>query len=254
MFGVTLTPGDSARWNKDVSYYDLKDSSGKIIAGLYFDLFARDGKKGGGWMSNCVPRCYQNGTLQRPIANIVCNFTPAAPEAPALLNWEDVRVLFHEFGHALHHLLTEIDDPWASGIGNVEWDAVELPSQFMENFMWDWRVIGPVALHVDTHAPMPEELFQQAVKTRQFNSGLFLLRQLRFALYDFYLHTRPSPDFLSILKEVYAQTSFLELPEWDRFPCGFSHIFSGGYAAGYYSYLWAECLSADAFARVEESR
>ena len=253
IFGVTFKRATGICWHPDVLYYEMCNREGEKIAGIYFDLYARDNKKGGGWMNGILSRCYRGEQQQLPVATIVCNFSTPAAGAVPLFNWEEVRVLFHEFGHALHHMLTEVNDYWAAGINNVEWDAVELPSQFFENFMWDWRVIGPATAHVETGRPMPEELFAKALAARNYNSALFLMRQLRFALFDLRVHTEPDPAPLEIFQEVHAQTSFLPLSDWDRFPAGFSHIFAGGYAAGYYSYLWAEGLAADAFAVLTDS-
>ena len=196
IFDISFEIAESEKWVDEVLYYNIKNKDGEIIAGIYFDLFARDSKKGGGWMQGALSRCYRNSEIQFPIANIICNFTPPAKNTKALLNWEDVRVLFHEFGHALHHTLTEVDEYCASGINNVEWDAVELPSQFMENFMWDWRIIEPIAVHFETGEKMPYRLFEKALNSRKFLSGLFLVRQIKFALFDMMLHTGNSTDYM----------------------------------------------------------
>ena len=253
LFGAKLQSADAPRWLEETRYFSLLGKDGARIGGLYLDLFARKTKRGGAWMADALSRCRRNGVLQNPAAHIVCNFTPPANGAPALLNWEEAKTLFHEFGHALHHLLTEAEEYGASGMNGVEWDAVELPSQFMENFIWDWRVLQPMTAHIETGAPMPRELFDRAHAARRFHAGVFLMRQIEFSLFDLTLHSNAPRPFMEVLREVRNETALLNAPEWDRFPCGFSHIFAGGYAAGYYSYLWAESLSADMFAMFEES-
>ena len=235
------------------------EQSRQPLGGLYVDLYARKTKRGGAWMADVLSRCLRGGKLQLPAAHVVCNFTAPmitdadSEKSPPLLNWDEVPVLFHEFGHALHHLLTRADDYSASGMNGVEWDAVELPSQFLENFVWDWRVLAPMTAHIKTGAPLPRELFDKMLAARRFQSGLRLLRQLEFALFDMLLHTEKPRPFMEVLNEVRQELSVWQTPEWNRFPCGFSHIFAGGYAAGYYGYLWAETLSADMFAMFEES-
>ena len=253
VFGVTFVRLTEPSWHPDVLTYEARTADNEKIGRIYFDLYARDNKKGGGWMKGALARCQRGGRQQLPSAYVVCNFSPPADDGVPLLNWEEVRVLFHEFGHALHYTLTEANDYWTAGTNNVEWDAVELPSQFMENFMWDWRVLGPATAHVTSGEPLPEELFHRARAARNYNSALFLVRQLRFALFDFRVHTTPAPQPLEIFREVHAQTAFLPVAAWERFPCAFPHIFAGGYAAGYYSYLWAEGLAADAFDAFVES-
>ena len=253
LFGVRLRPAAADKWRDDVQYYEVQNGDGKKLGGLYLDLFARDNKRGGAWMAEALSRCRRRGRLQLPLAHVACNFTPPSGGGAALLNWEEAQTLFHEFGHALHHVLTEVEEYAASGLSGVEWDAVELPSQFMENFLWDWRILRPMTAHAETGKPMPKRLFNKALSARRFQSGLGLIRQLDFALFDLELHRNKPADFMKVLSAVRRETAVMEMPKWNRFPCGFSHIFAGGYAAGYYSYLWAEALSADAFAMFEES-
>ncbi|MGI9306069.1 MAG: M3 family metallopeptidase [Gammaproteobacteria bacterium] len=248
LFGVSLAETDAPVWISEARYFKAQGGGG-----LYLDLFARETKRGGAWVAEALSRFRRRGELQQPTAHIVCNFTPPAPNSPALLNWDEAQTLFHEFGHALHHILTEAEDYSASGMNGVEWDAVELPSQFMENFIWDWESLHPLTAHAETGAPLPRALFDRALSARRFQAGMRLLRQLEFALFDLSLHAAAPRPFMEVLNEVRRETAVLPAPEWNRFPCGFSHIFSGGYAAGYYSYLWAEVLAADMFSMFEES-
>ena len=257
LYGITVAVRDGVDvWHPDVRYVDLLDAEGRVFAGAYMDLYARNGKRGGAWMDVCRARFADGAHEQRPVAFITCNFAPATKGKPALLSHDDVQTLFHEFGHGLHHLLTGITLPAIGGIDGVEWDAVELPSQFMENFAWNRQALDLFARHVDTGAPLPEELFQRMLAARHFHAGLFLVRQLEFALFDFLLHLEYDPERgarpLAVLNEVRDQVAVLYPPAWQRFPQGFSHVFAGGYAAGYYSYLWAELLSADVFADFAE--
>jgi oligopeptidase A len=257
LYGITLAPRDDVDvWHQDVRYYDVRDADGRVFAGAYVDLYARNGKRGGAWMDVCRARFDDGAKLQLPVAFLTCNFAPPTEGKPALLTHDDVLTLFHEFGHGLHHLLTEIALPSIGGIDGVEWDAVELPSQFMENFGWNREALDLFARHVDTGERLPDELFQRMLAARHFHAGLFLVRQLEFALFDFLLHMEYDPAegarTLTVLEQVRKQVAVLHPPAWQRFPHGFSHIFAGGYAAGYYSYLWAELLSADAFGGFEE--
>ena len=244
-------------WHPDVRFYDVLDASGKTIAGCYVDLYARTGKRGGAWMDVCRSRFRADGATQLPIAYLTCNFAPPTSTRPSLLTHDDATTLFHEFGHGLHHLLTEVDYPSVAGIDGVEWDAVELPSQFMENFCWQREALNLFARHWQTGAALPEELFQRMLAARHFHAGLFLVRQLEYALFDFRLHLEFDPArgarTLDVLADVRREVAVIQPPPWQRMPYSFTHIFGGGYAAGYYSYLWAELLSADAFARFEES-
>ncbi|WP_426286123.1 M3 family metallopeptidase [Luteibacter sp. E-22] len=258
LYGVRFAPRDDVdTWHKDVKYYDLKNADGTIFAGAYLDLYARSGKRGGAWMDVCASRFRDGEQLQLPIAFLTCNFPPPTDGAPALLTHDDVLTLFHEFGHGLHHMLTEVDIPSVGGIDGVEWDAVELPSQFMENFAWDREALRSFARHYETGEPLPDDLYQRMLDARHFHAGLFLVRQLEFALFDFRLHLEYDPSLgarpLDVLEEVRREVAVLHPPAWQRFPHAFTHIFAGGYSAGYYSYLWAEVLSADAFEAFEEA-
>jgi len=257
LYGITLAARDGVDvWHPDVRYYDVRDTDGRVFAGAYVDLYARNGKRGGAWMDVCRARFDDGAHLQLPVAFLTCNFAPPTEGRPALLTHDDVLTLFHEFGHGLHHLLTGIALPSIGGIDGVEWDAVELPSQFMENFGWNREALDLFARHYQTGEKLPYELFERMLAARYFHAGLFLVRQLEFALFDFLLHLEYDPAqgarTLAVLEQVRKQVAVLHPPAWQRFPHGFSHIFAGGYAAGYYSYLWAELLSADAFGEFEE--
>jgi len=258
LYGIHFSPRDDVdTWHKDVTYYDLKNADGTVFAGAYLDLYARSGKRGGAWMDVCADRFRDGDHLQRPVAFLTCNFPPPTDGVPALLTHDDVLTLFHEFGHGLHHMLTEVDIPSVGGIDGVEWDAVELPSQFMENFAWDRDALRSFARHHETGEPLPDELYQRMLDARHFHAGLFLVRQLEFALFDFRLHLEYDPAqgarALDVLERVRHEVAVLHPPAWQRFPHAFTHIFAGGYSAGYYSYLWAEVLSADAFEAFEEA-
>lgn len=257
LYGIRLVARDGVDvWHPDVRYYDVMGADDRVFAGAYFDLSARHGKRGGAWMDVCRAR-FDDGELhQLPVAFVTCNFAPPTEGKPALLAHDDVLTLFHEFGHGLHHLLTEITLPSIGGIDGVEWDAVELPSQFMENFGWNRAALDLFARHYETGERLPDALFERMLAARHFHAGLFLVRQLEFALFDFLLHLEYDPEqgarALSVLEEVRKEVAVLHPPAWHRFPHAFSHIFAGGYGAGYYSYLWAELLSADAFGAFEE--
>ncbi|HEY4293236.1 M3 family metallopeptidase [Luteibacter sp.] len=258
LYGIRFAPRhDVDTWDKEVTYYDLIDADGSVFAGAYLDMYARSGKRGGAWMDVCAARFRDGDQLQLPIAFLTCNFPPPTEGSPALLTHDDVLTLFHEFGHGLHHMLTEVDIPSVGGIDGVEWDAVELPSQFMENFAWDREALRSFARHYVTGEPLPDELYQRMLDARHFHAGLFLVRQLEFALFDFRLHLEYDPAKgarpLDVLEEVRREVAVLHPPAWQRFPHAFTHIFAGGYSAGYYSYLWAEVLSADAFEAFEEA-
>ena len=257
LFGVELRERNGVEtWHADARFYDLIDAAGHVIAGAYVDLYARSGKRGGAWMDVCASRFRDGDILQLPVAYLVCNFAPPTRSSPSLLTHDDVVTLFHEFGHGLHHILTEVDYPGVSGISGVEWDAVELPSQFMENFAWTREGLDLFARHHKTGEKLPDELFNRMQAARHFHSGMFLVRQLEFALFDFRLHLEFDPAIgsrlMEVLGEVRDEVAVMRAPEWNRFPHAFTHIFSGGYGAGYYSYLWAEVLSADAFGRFEQ--
>jgi oligopeptidase A len=236
-----------------VRYYELIDADGGAFAGVYLDLYARQHKRGGAWMDVCRSRYRREHGLQLPVAFLTCNFAPPTAALPSLLGHDDVVTLFHEFGHGLHHLLTEVDWPSVSGIAGVEWDAVELPSQLMENFAWERATLDLFARHWQGDAALPEDLYRKLIGSRHFHAGLFLVRQLEYGLFDFRLHREYDPArgarTLELLDAVRDEVSVLRPPAWHRSAHAFNHIFAGGYAAGYYSYLWAEVLSADAFER-----
>ena len=257
LFGVRFVEDHSiATWHDDVHVFNLQ-RDGQLIARCYLDLYARSGKRGGAWMDNCRSRRTRaNGSLQLPVAYLVCNFTPPAESLPSLLAHSEVTTLFHEFGHGLHHMLTQIDTLPVSGINGVAWDAVELPSQFLENWCWEPEAIPLLSAHYETDAPLPQALLDKMLAAKNFQSGLFMMRQLEFALFDFKLHrdydTRQPRPVQDIIDEVRRTVAVYPLPAFNRFQHSFTHIFAGGYAAGYYSYKWAEVLSADAYSAFEE--
>ncbi|MER3546207.1 MAG: oligopeptidase A [Rhodanobacteraceae bacterium] len=257
LYAIRLRPREGVDvWHPDVRYFDVIDAQGNTIAGCYLDLYARLGKRGGAWMDVCRARFRDAARIELPVAFLTCNFAPPTPDMPSLLTHDDVLTLFHEFGHGLHHMLTKIDIPSVGGINGVEWDAVELPSQFMENFGWNREALDGFARHWKTGEPLPNALYERMLAARHFHAGLFLVRQLEFGLFDFLLHRDYDPQrgarAMEVLESVREQVAVLHPPAWQRFPHAFTHIFSGGYAAGYYSYLWAELLSADAFGAFEE--
>ncbi|MCX7057461.1 MAG: M3 family metallopeptidase [Proteobacteria bacterium] len=259
LYGLTIQErGDVTVWHPDARYFEIRGRDGAAVGGFYTDLYARDQKRGGAWMGEVtVRKRLGDDATVRPIANIVCNFTPPSAGQPALLTHGDVVTLFHEFGHALHHLLTRIDYPSVAGINGVPWDAVELPSQMMENWAWQPEVLPLVSAHVTSGEPLPAEMLERLLGTRTFHAGLAAVRQLEFALFDFQLHSRAHAADLATVHEVVSavreQVGVVRPPEWNRFACSFLHVFSGGYAAGYYSYKWAEVLAADAFAAFAEA-
>ena len=254
LYGIDISPADAPVWHPDVRYYQLRDN-GQLIGGFYFDLYAREGKRGGAWMDDARGRRLVNGQLQTPVAYLTCNFTRPVGNKPALFTHDEVITLFHEFGHGLHHLLTRVDELGVSGINGVEWDAVELPSQFMENFCWEWDVLRGMSAHVDSGEPLPRELFDKMLAAKNFQSGMWMLRQVEFSLFDMLLHGQydPQDDYRTLLEQVRGEVAVLFPPDYNRFANSFSHIFAGGYTAGYYSYKWAELLSADAYAAFEEA-
>lgn len=242
-------------WHKDAEAYCIF-RDGKIIARFYIDLYARDNKRGGAWMGDCRSRrLLDDGSIQLPVAFLVCNFMPPSGEKPCLLTFSDVTTLFHEFGHGMHHMLTQVDCAPVSGINGVEWDAVELPSQFLENWCWDSSVIPMISSHYKTDEPLPIDMLEKMLAAKNFQSGLQMLRQLEFSLFDFLLHWKYSEaqSVQSVIDALRKKVAVMSVPSFNRFQNSFSHIFAGGYAAGYYSYKWAEVLSADAFAAFEES-
>jgi oligopeptidase A len=254
LFSVQIVPDTAPVWHPSVRFFRINRGD-QLIGQFYLDLYARDEKRGGAWMDEALTRRRIAGGIQTPVAYLNCNFPGPVGDKPATFSHDDVITLFHETGHGLHHLLTQVEDLAVSGIHGVEWDAVELPSQFMENFCWEWSVLQDMTGHVDTSEPLPRSLYDKMLAAKNFQSGLFTLRQLEFALFDLLIHSDPacSQPVLDILAQVRQEVAVIVPPAWHRFPNSFSHIFAGGYAAGYYSYKWAEVLSADAFAAFEES-
>jgi len=258
LYGIRLEAQDDvASWHTDVRYYNVRDENGALIGGFYTDLHARAGKRTGAWVDECVSRKNLDGHATLPVGYLVCNFPPFDELGRSLLTHDDVVTLFHEFGHMLHHLLTRIDYPSISGINGVAWDAVELPSQFMENFAWNFEVLEKCSGHIETGAPLEKQMFDKLEKSRNAGAALAMMRQLEFALFDFKLHAEYDPQLgsrvLEIHKEVRDEVALLQHPDFNRMSHSFSHIFAGGYAAGYYSYKWAEVLAADAFGAFEEA-
>ena len=257
LYGIELAEKTVPVWHKDVRYFELKQD-GQTIGGVYMDLYAREGKRGGAWMDGYKSRRrFADGTLQLPTAYLVCNFTPPVGDKEARLSHDEIITLFHETGHGLHHLLTQVDEVGVSGINGVEWDAVELPSQFMENFVWEYDVLAQMSSHEETCAVLPKELFDKMHAAKNFQRGMFLVRQMEFALFDMEIYHQEDEGRLKkwpqILDKVRQEVAVTQPPAYNRFALSFSHIFAGGYAAGYYSYAWAEVLSADAYAAFEES-
>ena len=256
LFEVQIHEDKAPVWHPAVGFYRI-ERKGQLVGQFYLDPPARAGKRGGAWMDDVRARWLRPDTqaLQTPVAHLVCNFAEGVEGQPPLLTHDDVITLFHEFGHGLHHMLTQVNERDVSGISGVEWDAVELPSQFMENFCWEWSVLKHMTAHVKTGEALPRELFDKMVEAKNFQSGLQTLRQIEFALLDMLLHSehKPTDDFMPILKKVRQEVAVIQAPEFNRMAHTFSHIFAGGYAAGYYSYKWAEVLSADAYAAFEET-
>jgi oligopeptidase A len=255
IYGVRIRPGAAETWHKDVRFYEIADAGGERIGQFYMDLYARESKRGGAWMAEAIGRRRLGNRVQTPVAFLTCNFSAPVGGKPALFRHSEVNTLFHEFGHGLHQLLTQVDEMGVAGINGVEWDAVELPSQFMENFCWEWEVVEPMTRNVDTGARIPRALFDRMIAAKNFQRGLGFVRQLEFALFDMRLHYdfTPAGSILALLAEVHAQVAVVDVPAYNRFPNQFAHIFAGGYAAGYYSYKWAEVLSADAYGAFEEN-
>jgi oligopeptidase A len=258
LFGVRIRPDTAPVWHEDVRFFRIEDTAGDLVGQFYLDLYARETKRGGAWMDEAICRRRTPTGIQTPVAYLNCNFSPPVGDKPALLTHDEVITLFHETGHGLHHLLTRVEELGVSGINGVEWDAVELPSQFMENFCWEWEVLSGMTAHVDSGEPLPRALYDKMVAAKNFQSGMQMVRQLEFSLFDLLLHSDFDPagqkSVLDLLEEVRQEVAVVFPPPWHRFPNSFSHIFAGGYAAGYYSYKWAEVLSADAFAAFEEAR
>ena len=256
LFEVQIREDSAPVWKPGVVFHRI-ERDGQLVGQFYLDQPARTGKRGGAWMDDVRTRWLRpdTGKLQTPVAHLVCNFADGVGGKPALLTHDDVTTLFHEFGHGLHHMLTQVNEHDVSGISGVEWDAVELPSQFMENFCWEWEVLEQMTAHVDTGEPLPRALFDKMLAAKNFQSGMQTLRQVEFSLFDMLLHTshNPDEDLMGLLNEVRREVAVISAPAYSRTPHTFSHIFSGGYAAGYYSYKWAEVLSADAYAAFEET-
>ncbi len=256
IFGVQVRKTKAPLWHADAAFYEISDASNKPIAYFYLDLYARNFKRGGAWMDECISRRKKATGIELPVAFLTCNFSAPVGGKPALFTHDEVITMFHEFGHGLHHMLTQVDEYGVSGIKRVEWDAVELPSQFMENFCWEWEVLRHMTAHVDTGAQLPRELFDKMVAAKNFQAGMQTVRQIEFSLFDMRLHGDFDPNgkktALDLIEEVRDEVAVIRPPKWNRFPNSFSHIFAGGYAAGYYSYKWAEVLSADAYSLFEE--
>ncbi|MEI7967357.1 MAG: M3 family metallopeptidase [Betaproteobacteria bacterium] len=255
LYGLKVVRDEAPTWHPDVHFYRIVSSDGRIIGQFYLDLYARPPKRGGAWMDDAITRRSIVNGLQTPVAYLNCNFSPPISGKPALFTHDEVTTLFHEFGHGLHHLLTQVDDLAVSGINGVEWDAVELPSQFMENFCWEWDVLKNMTRHVQTGEPLPRALFDKMQSARHFQSGMQTVRQIEFAMFDIRIHqkqeTPEAESVLDCLDRVRREVAVVPVPSFNRMPHSFSHIFAGGYAAGYYSYKWAEVLSADAYAMFE---
>ena len=255
IYGIFIKKEITEVWHKDVKFYKITNKSNELIGHFYLDLYARKSKRGGAWMDEAISKFKFPNEDAYPVAYLTCNFSEPVNNNVSLLTHDEVITLFHEFGHGLHHLLTEINDYGVSGIQGVEWDAVELPSQFMENFCWEWSVIKNMTEHITTKKTMPKMLFNKLLKSKNFQSGMQTTRQVEFALFDIKLHSEYDPSLknvLNLLSQVRNQVAVVKVPDWNRFPHSFSHIFAGGYAAGYYSYKWAEVLSADAYSLFEE--
>jgi oligopeptidase A len=256
IFDVQVRKAEAPVWHKDAQFYEISDNKNNPIAYFYLDLYARQNKRGGAWMDECITRRKKDNALELPVAYLTCNFSAPVAGKPALFTHDEVTTMFHEFGHGLHHMLTQVEEYGVSGIKGVEWDAVELPSQFMENFCWEWDVLRHMTAHVDSGEQLPRELFDKMIAAKNFQAGMQTVRQIEFSLFDMRLHGEFDPDgkqtALDLIEEIRDEVAVLRPPKWNRFPNSFSHIFAGGYAAGYYSYKWAEVLSADAYSLFEE--
>jgi oligopeptidase A len=260
LYGLAISSDTASMWHPDVRFFCIRDGDGRLIGQFYLDLYARPSKRGGAWMDDAITRRRTAGGIQTPVAYLNCNFAPPVGEIngrkrPALFTHDEVITLFHEFGHGLHHLLTRVEELGVSGINGVEWDAVELPSQFMENFCWEWDVLDPMTQHVETGAKLPRNLFDKMLAAKNFQSGMQTVRQIEFALFDLHLHydfDARARSVADLLDEVRRQVAVIVPPPFNRFAHSFSHIFAGGYASGYYSYKWAEVLSADVYSLFEE--
>jgi oligopeptidase A len=257
IFAVNVVKSHASVWHDSASFYDIKDAHGHLVGQFYLDLYARNNKRGGAWMDEAITRRKVLDQVTTPVAFLTCNFSAPVGDKPALFTHDEVLTMFHEFGHGIHHMLTKVDDYSVSGIKGVEWDAVELPSQFMENFCWEWDVLRHMTAHVDTGEQLPRALFDKMMAAKNFQAGMQTLRQIEFSLFDIRLHGSFDPHgkktALDLIEEVRDEVAVVRPPKWNRFPNNFTHIFSGGYSAGYYSYKWAEVLSADAYSLFEEN-
>ncbi len=257
IFKVHVRKTQAPVWHSDASFYEIRDQQQHLIGQFYLDLYARNNKRGGAWMDEAITRRLFDGQLTTPVAYLTCNFSAPVGDKPALFTHDEVITLFHEFGHGLHHMLTRVESYGVSGIKGVEWDAVELPSQFMENFCWEWDVVKYMTSHIDTGESLPRSLFDKMMAAKNFQSGMQTVRQIEFSLFDMRLHHEYRDnnriDVLQLIEQVRDEVAVVRPPKWNRFPHAFSHIFAGGYAAGYYSYKWAEVLSADAYSMFEEN-
>ena len=257
IFGVQVQQAQAPVWHEAASFYDITDQTGALIGQFYLDLYARNNKRGGAWMDEAITRRKTATSVTMPVAYLTCNFSAPVGDKPALFTHDEVLTMFHEFGHGLHHMLTKVDDYGVSGIKGVEWDAVELPSQLMENFCWEWEVLRHMTAHVDTGEQLPHNLFEKMVAAKNFQAGMQTVRQIEFSLFDIRLHSEFDPHgtatALDLIETVRDEVAVVRPPKWNRFPNNFTHVFSGGYAAGYYSYKWAEVLSADAYSMFEEN-
>ena len=255
IYGVRIRPAEAETWHSTVRFHEIVDASGERIGRFYLDLYAREAKRGGAWMDDAINRRRLANRVQTPVAFLTCNFSGPVGGRPALFTHAEVNTLFHEFGHGLHQLLTQVDELGVAGINGVEWDAVELPSQFMENFCWEWDVVASMSRHVQGGERIPRALFERMLAAKNFQSGMQFVRQLEFALFDMNLHfgfDARKDDVLALLEAIRKRVAVVPAPDYNRFPNQFSHIFAGGYAAGYYSYKWAEVLSSDAYGAFEE--
>ncbi|MEY3651724.1 MAG: hypothetical protein RLZZ351_1089, partial [Pseudomonadota bacterium] len=257
IFGVHVKKSDAPVWHADAAFYEINDQHGKPVGQFYLDLYARNNKRGGAWMDEAITRRKKGDHIETPVAFLTCNFSAPVGGKPALFTHDEVITMFHEFGHGLHHMLTKVEEYGVSGIKGVEWDAVELPSQFMENFCWEWDVLRHMTKHVDTGVQLPRELFEKMVAAKNFQAGMQTVRQIEFSMFDMRLHGEFDPhgkaNALDLIEQIRDEVAVVRPPKFNRFPNGFSHIFAGGYAAGYYSYKWAEVLSADAYSMFEEN-
>jgi oligopeptidase A len=258
LYGVEVRKAKAALWHADASFYEIVNKDGSLVGQFYLDLYARDKKRGGAWMDDVITRRRKAHGIETPVAFLTCNFSAPVGDKPALFTHDEVITLFHEFGHGLHHLLTKVEEYGVSGIKGVEWDAVELPSQFMENFCWEWDVLQHMTQHVDSGQPLPRELYQKMIAAKNFQAGMQAVRQMEFSLFDMLVHSQFDPNSaqqtpLQLLEQVRDEVAVVRPPAYNRFPNNFTHVFAGGYAAGYYSYKWAEVLSADAYSLFEEN-